>query len=71
MKAGDHLCLIYDDDPAEQMLALLPYISQGLENGERCVYIADHQSPDQLQGALAEYERAGGPRSERTRKFRL
>jgi len=30
LKNGDHLCLFYDKDPAEQMPALVPYIQDAL-----------------------------------------
>ena len=55
LKRGEHLCLIYDDDPREQMPALLSFISQGLENGEQCIYVADDQSVDQAAQALADH----------------
>ena len=45
---GDHLCLIYDKDPLEQMSALIPFIRQGLENNEQFIYIADDLSVEQL-----------------------
>ena len=45
---GDHLCLIYDKDPLEQMSALIPFIRQGLENNEQFIYIADDISVEQL-----------------------
>ncbi|TAK05981.1 MAG: GAF domain-containing protein [Candidatus Manganitrophaceae bacterium] len=52
LRDGDHLCLIYEKDPAEQMPALVPFIKQGLETGEQCIYIADDQTVDQVTGAL-------------------
>jgi signal transduction histidine kinase len=52
LKAGDHLCLVYDHDPAEQMPALLPYMAQGLRRGERCVYVADDQAVGDVARAL-------------------
>lgn len=55
LKQGEHLCLIYRDDPAEQLGALLPFISQGLRNDEQCVYIADDQTVDELRDALEAY----------------
>jgi signal transduction histidine kinase len=55
LKQGEHLCLIYRDDPAEQLGALLPFISQGLRNGEQCVYIADDQTVDELRDSLKHY----------------
>jgi signal transduction histidine kinase len=55
LKQGEHLCLIYEDDPAEQLGALLPFLSQGLRNGEQCVYIADDHTTDELRAALDAY----------------
>jgi len=55
LQPGAHLCLIYENDPAEQMPALLPYFQQGLDNGERCIYVADDQTNEQLAMAFTEY----------------
>jgi hypothetical protein len=55
LKQGEHLCLIYERDPSEQLGALMPFISQGLRNGEQCVYIADDQTVDELREALEAY----------------
>ena len=55
LKQGDHLCLIYDNDPAEQLPALLPFISQGLQAGEQCVYVADDNTLDELSAYLTAY----------------
>lgn len=52
LQPGDHLCLIYDKDPAEQMPALVPFIKQGLEEGEQCIYIADDQTTEDVARAL-------------------
>lgn len=66
LKQGDHLCLIYYQDPAEQMAAVIPYIKQGLSAGERCIYVADDQTTEEVARALE----AGGidVRQERERK---
>lgn len=44
----NHLCLLYDKDPLEQMPALIPFIKQGLENNEQFIYITDDISIEQL-----------------------
>jgi PAS domain S-box-containing protein len=49
---GDHLCLFYTDDPAEQMPALLPFIRDALRQDERFIYIADDQTTDQFVARL-------------------
>jgi PAS domain S-box-containing protein len=56
LKQGDHACLVYNEDPAEQMVALVPYIKEGLEEGEQCIYIADDQTVEDVARALG----AGG-----------
>jgi signal transduction histidine kinase len=55
LKQGEHLCLLYDSDPAEQLPALLPFLSQGLSQGEQCIYIADDHTLDDLRTALEHY----------------
>jgi two-component system cell cycle sensor histidine kinase/response regulator CckA len=52
LQAGDHLCLFYDRDPSEQMPALIPFIHDGLANGEQVIYVADDQTVDALVGRL-------------------
>ena len=55
LQAGEHLCLIYDADPVEQMPALAPFLSQGLRSNERCIYIADDFTLDGLEASLNEF----------------
>jgi len=52
LKNGDHLCLFYDKDPAEQMPALIPFIQDGLAKDEQFIYIADDQTVDELAARL-------------------
>jgi PAS domain S-box-containing protein len=54
LQNGDHLCLFYDNDPAEQMPALLPFVQDALNRGEQFVYIADDQTVEQLSDRLAQ-----------------
>src|SRR5258706_6005436 len=56
LRHGDHLCLFYEQDPAEQMPALIPFIQEGLAGGEQFIYVADDQTVDELAGRL---ERGG------------
>jgi PAS domain S-box-containing protein len=51
----DHLCLIYETR-AEQFDAVVPFIRIGLENGEKCIYIADENTADDVLSAM----RSGG-----------
>ena len=66
LRPGDHLCMIYDD-PEQQMRAAVPFIQQGLRQGERCVYIADvdriEDTVDVLRAAgvdVTRHEQEGG-----------
>lgn len=65
LKQGDHTCPIYET-LEEQMATAVPFIREGLARGERCLYIADERSFEQLCAALAaagvnvEYERGRG-----------
>lgn len=51
MKLGDHICLIYKDEE-EQMEAIIPYLKQGLERNEACVYIVDDRTLAEVKAAL-------------------
>src|ERR1051325_1320998 len=52
LQPGDHLCLFYERDPAEQMPALVPFIQEGLKRNEQFIYIADDQSVESLTATL-------------------
>jgi hypothetical protein len=52
LQQGDHLCLLYDRDPVEQMPALIPFIQDGLSRNEQFIYIADDQTVDELAARL-------------------
>jgi two-component system, cell cycle sensor histidine kinase and response regulator CckA len=52
LKDGDHLCLFYEKDPAEQMPALVPFIQDGLSKDEQFIYIADDQTVEELAARL-------------------
>src|SRR2546426_125531 len=54
LKQGDHLCLFYDKDPAEQMPALIPFIQDALSKDEQFIYIADDQTVEDLAHYLEE-----------------
>jgi len=51
----DHLCLIYET-PEEQFAAIVPFVRIGLERGERCVYVADENTSDEV---LEQMEKGG------------
>lgn len=52
LQQGDHLCLFYEKDPAEQMPALIPFIQEGLARDEQFIYVADDQTVDELTERL-------------------
>jgi PAS domain S-box-containing protein len=52
LQNGDHLCLFYDKDPAEQMPALVPFIQDALSKDECFIYIADDQTVEELAHRL-------------------
>lgn len=47
----DHVCLIYESRE-EQLAAPAPSIRLGLERGEKCIYIADEDTVNDVLGAL-------------------
>jgi PAS domain S-box-containing protein len=52
LKQGDHVCLIYENT-AEQLAATVPFIIDGLARGERCVYIVNDRTIEEVVQALA------------------
>lgn len=51
LKVHDHLCLIYETRQ-EQFAAVIPFMFQGLERGEKCVYIADENTASEVLEAM-------------------
>jgi signal transduction histidine kinase len=51
---GTHHCLVYDT-PEEHLAAVVPYVKGGLARGERCLYLADERTPEEMGGALSEH----------------
>lgn len=49
--ANDHFALIYKNRD-EQFAAAIPFIRQGLEQGERCLYVADDNSKAEVLEAM-------------------
>lgn len=48
---GEHLCLVYDRT-GEPLSAAAAFLAAGLRQGERCAYVADDHSVDQVTRAL-------------------
>ena len=53
--ANDHLALLYEDRD-EQFAAAVPFIRQGLERGEQCLYVADDNSREEVLAAMRAYD---------------
>jgi HD-GYP domain-containing protein (c-di-GMP phosphodiesterase class II) len=51
--AGDHLCCIYRDR-SEQMPIVVPYLLRGLQNNEKCLYILDESTRQDVVHAFGE-----------------
>lgn len=49
--SNDHLALLYESQ-AEQLGAAIPFIQQGLERDERCLYVADENSKEDVLAAM-------------------
>jgi len=49
--ANDHFALIYEDRD-EQFAAAIPFIRQGLDQNEQCLYIADENSREEVLAAM-------------------
>src|SRR5689334_18854540 len=49
---GDHSCLLYQSEE-EQRAAMVPFFVEGLTLGERCLYIADDRTVDEVKSSLA------------------
>jgi len=53
LKPHDHLCLIYESQE-EWRAAAVPFISIGLRRGEKCIYIVDTSTADEIRKYLSE-----------------
>lgn len=51
-RAGDHVCMVYDDVDT-WLAAVVAFLDDGLERGDRCVYIAPDGSGEAVAAALA------------------
>ncbi len=51
LQPGDHLCLIYETE-AEHRAVLTPYLRQGLESGDKVIYIVDARTGETVLGYL-------------------
>jgi len=53
LKPHDHLCLIYESQD-EWRAAIVPFIAIGLKRGEKCIYIMDTSTADEVCKYLVE-----------------
>ncbi|MFC2049676.1 PAS domain S-box protein [Chloroflexota bacterium] len=53
LKPHDHLCLIYESQE-EWRAAAVPFLSIGLKHGEKCIYVVDTSTADEIHKYLAE-----------------
>ena len=51
LKPGDHLCCLYRTEEEHRAL-LTPFLRQGLEQGERVIYIVDARTEEIINGYL-------------------
>ncbi|WP_263004873.1 MEDS domain-containing protein, partial [Natronobiforma cellulositropha] len=51
--ANEHIALIYETRD-EQFAATVPFVRQGLERGERCMYVVDEHSSDEVLRTMRE-----------------
>lgn len=51
LKAGDHLCCLYDTEDAYRA-AVMPFLRQGFERGEKVLYIVDTHTPQTVKRYL-------------------
>src|SRR5688500_7257467 len=51
LNKGDHVGLLFED-PAEQLSVAAEFIKEGIRQNERCLYIADERTQDELAAAL-------------------
>ncbi|HEX2077081.1 MAG TPA: MEDS domain-containing protein [Longimicrobium sp.] len=52
LRQGDHVCLIYET-AREQLAASAPFIRDGLDRNEYCIYITDDRTSGEVMDALA------------------
>jgi PAS domain S-box-containing protein len=53
LQPHDHLCLIYESKE-ERRAAAIPFIAIGLKRGEKCMYVVDTSTTDDVRRYLAE-----------------
>ena len=54
IELGDHVAFFYRTK-AEQLETVIPFIAIGLERNEKCMYIAEDNTPSEIRRLLQEY----------------
>src|SRR5689334_21852302 len=47
-----HKCLIYDGHPSEQLSVVVPFLTDGIQNNWRCLYLGSPEMLHMVDGAL-------------------
>ncbi|MFC1945910.1 PAS domain S-box protein [Chloroflexota bacterium] len=53
LQPHDHLCLIYESKE-EWRDVIIPFLTIGLNRGEKCIYVVDSSTADEIRGYLGE-----------------
>lgn len=53
LKIHDHACLIYENDKEWQKI-IIPFLLAGLQQGEKCVYLVNRRTKDEIRHYLKE-----------------
>jgi len=51
LKPGEHLCSFYENK-MEQFQIVLPFLKEGLDRGEKCLYVADENTVAEIKAGL-------------------
>jgi hypothetical protein len=54
IKSGEHLCSFYENK-MEQFQIVIPFLVQGLARNEKCLYIADENTIEEVKAGLVMY----------------
>jgi signal transduction histidine kinase/PAS domain-containing protein len=55
LKHRDHICAVYDSD-AEGLDIIIRFVKEGLARGDRCLFIADQITSDEIVNSLAVHD---------------
>jgi PAS domain S-box-containing protein len=55
LKYRDHICAVYESE-AERLDIVIRFVKEGLARGDRCQFIADHVTSDEIVNSLAAHD---------------